>query len=151
MSERVFQFSIAAVALVFAALFCLMVVPALIQDGDIVGAFAAGFVNPYASGYSSDVVACWAILALWVVFEARTRSVRHGWVCLVLGVIPGVAVGFAGYLLLRSRQLGAARHPRSPHMTSRRSESGARSREFKASGALVVSRPTMQLQPRRSP
>ena len=104
MSEKTFRIAISAVGLAFTALFCVMVVPPLIADPDIVGAFAAGFVNPYSSGYSSDVVACWAILAIWVVFEARSRSIRHGWVCLVLGVVPGVAVGFAAYLLLRSNQ-----------------------------------------------
>lgn len=102
MTENQFRIGISAVALAFTALFCVVVIPPLIADPDIVGAFGAGFVNPYASGYSSDVVACWVILAIWIVFESR--SIRHGWVCLVLGVVPGVAVGFAAYLLLRSNQ-----------------------------------------------
>jgi hypothetical protein len=105
MAERLFRVGIIGVAAGFTALFCSVVVPPLIEDPDIVGAFAAGFVNPYASGYSADVIACWLILAIWVGFEAKSRSVKHGWVCLVLGVMPGVAVGFAGYLLLRSSQV----------------------------------------------
>jgi hypothetical protein len=80
-------------------------VPPLVGDPDILGAFAAGFVNPYSSGYSTDVIVCWLILAAWVAFEAKSRSVKHGWVCLALGVIPGVAVGLAAYLLIRSRQV----------------------------------------------
>ena len=107
MSERVFHVAVIAVSLAFTVLFCVVVVPPLIDDGDIVGGLAAGFVNPYASGYSSDVVACWLILAAWVAFEARSEGVKHGWICLLLGVIPGVAVGLAAYLLLRSRQLGS--------------------------------------------
>jgi len=94
------------VALAFTALFSVVVVPPLFEDPDIVGAFGSGFVNPYAAGYSSDVVACWLILAIWVAFEARSKAVKYGWLCLVVGVIPGVAVGLAAYLLLRSRQLG---------------------------------------------
>ncbi len=105
MSERQFRMAIGAVALAFTALFCVVVIPPLIENPDVLGAFGAGFVNPYASGYSADVIACWLILAIWVVFEARSRSVKHGWLCLVLGVVPGVAVGFAAYLLVRSNQL----------------------------------------------
>ena len=80
-----------------------MVVPPLIEHPDIIGAFAAGFVNPYASGYSADVFCCWAILLIWVIYEAP--QVKYGWICLLLGIIPGVAVGFALYLLLRINQL----------------------------------------------
>jgi hypothetical protein len=38
-------------------------------------------------------------------YERRTLGVRHGLWFIALGVIPGVAVGFAGYLILRMRQL----------------------------------------------
>ena len=94
-----------ALGLGFAAAFGVLVVPPLVASGDVFGAFAAGFVNPYSSGYSLDVFFCWAILAVWVVQEAKTRNVKHGWVALLLGVAPGVATGFAVYLLLRERQL----------------------------------------------
>ena len=106
MSERQFRIAIIAVALAFTALFCVVVVPPLIEKPDILGAFAAGFVNPYASGYSADVISCWIILAIWVAFEKKSRSVQHGWFCLVLGIVPGVAAGLAAYLLLRSGQVG---------------------------------------------
>jgi len=109
MSDRSFRVAVIAVGLAFTALFSVLVVPPLIDDPDILGAFGAGFVNPYASGYSADVIACWVILAIWVVFEARSRSVKYGWLCLVVGVVPGVAVGFAAYLVLRSNQI--AEHP----------------------------------------
>ncbi len=109
MSDKSFRVAVIAVGLAFTALFSGLVVPPLIDDPDILGAFGAGFVNPYASGYSADVIACWVILAIWIVFEARSRSVKHGWLCLVVGVVPGVAVGFAAYLVLRSNQI--AEHP----------------------------------------
>jgi hypothetical protein len=106
MNPRLFHTSVLTVALAFTGLFGVVVIPPLIEHPDVLGAFAAGFVNPYASGYSSDVIACWLILAIWVVFEARTQSVKHGWTCLALGIVPGVAVGLAAYLVIRSKQLG---------------------------------------------
>lgn len=111
MSERQFRIAIIVVALAFTALFCVVVVPPLIDDPDVLGAFGAGFVNPYASGYSADVISCWLILAIWVVFEAKARQVKHGWLCLVLGIVPGVAVGLAAYLVLRSNQVGEPQRP----------------------------------------
>ena len=105
MTERIFRVTIVLIAAGFCAYFAAVVIPPLIEDPDIFGAFAAGFVNPYSSGYSADVFACWAVLAAWVLFEAKTYSVRGGWICLMLGVVPGVAVGFAAYLILRISQL----------------------------------------------
>jgi len=105
LTERQFHIAVIAVAACFTALFAFVVLPPLIDDPDIVGAFGAGFVNPYSSGYSADVIACWLILAAWVVFEAKSKGVRHGWLCLLIGIVPGVAVGFAAYLVVRSRQL----------------------------------------------
>ncbi len=106
MNEKQFRLVILAVAVSFTALFCVVVVPPLVDNPDVLGAFAAGFDNPYASGYSADVVACWLILAAWVAFDAKSKLVKHGWLCLVLGLVPGVAVGLAAYLLLRMRQVG---------------------------------------------
>jgi hypothetical protein len=69
------------------------------------GAFSAGFVNPYSSGYSADVILCWVTLVIWVMYEAKVYSVKYGWICLVLGVVLGGAVGFPFYLVLRNRQM----------------------------------------------
>lgn len=110
MSEALFRRLLISAAVFFSVFFAVVVIPPLIANPDVLGAFAAGFVNPYSSGYSMDVLVCWAILAVWVVYEAKAHSVRHGWVCLLLGIIPGVAVGFALYLLLRSKQLHHVRH-----------------------------------------
>ena len=105
MSETLFKTIIIAAAAAFLLIFAMVVIPPLMAEPDIVGAFAAGFVNPYASGYSADVLACWVILAAWIAYEARVLNIRHGWICALLGIIPGVAVGLALYLLLRMRQL----------------------------------------------
>ncbi|MFK7799366.1 MAG: DUF2834 domain-containing protein [Aureispira sp.] len=103
MKEQLFKWRLLLIAIGFTFAFCWLIIPPLLQNPDVIGAFAAGFVNPYASGYSTDVFCCWLILLVWVVYESST--IKHGWICLVLGLIPGVAVGFALYLLLRMQQL----------------------------------------------
>lgn len=105
MSETLFRRLLIAAAVFFSVFFVVVVIPPLVANPDIWGAFAAGFVNPYSSGYSTDVLVCWFVLAVWVVYEAKAYSIRHGWICLLLGIVPGVAVGFALYLLLRTKQL----------------------------------------------
>ncbi|MEZ4278495.1 MAG: DUF2834 domain-containing protein [Myxococcota bacterium] len=109
MTDRSFHSAIVAVSLAFTAYFALVVGPPLLESGDVLGAFAAGFANPYSSGYSADAIACWVVLAAWVVFDARVHSVRGGWLCLILGVVPGVVVGLSAYLILRSRQISEVR------------------------------------------
>lgn len=104
MSTSLYKTLLILLAAGFAAAFCVLVLPPLAAHPDILGAFAAGFVNPYAAGYALDTILCWCVLATWVAWEARHDGVRHGWVALVLGVVPGVATGFAVYLLLRLRQ-----------------------------------------------
>ena len=87
----------------FAAAFVVLCLPPLWHDPDILAAAAAGFVNPYASGYALDTILCWCVLAVWVKYEAAAKGIKYGWVTLLLGVVPGVATGFAAYLLLRLR------------------------------------------------
>lgn len=99
-----FRALLAAIGCLFTLAFARVVVPPLLESGDVVGAFAAGFVNPYAAGYAMDTICCWLVLAVWVIHEARSRGIRHGWLALLLGVVPGVATGFAVYLLLRTWQ-----------------------------------------------
>ena len=105
MTENIFKISVAIIALIFTLVFCIVVIPPLIKNPDVIGALSDGFVNPYASGYSFDVICCWLILLVWIIYESP--KVDYGWICLLLGLVPGVAVGFAGYLLLRTRQLNA--------------------------------------------
>jgi hypothetical protein len=105
MNTQIFKTTIIAAAAVFTALFAYWCIPPLVANPDIIGAFAAGFVNPYSSGYSADVLACWVILSAWIMYERRVYGVHYGLWCIMLGAIPGVAVGFAAYLLLRMQQL----------------------------------------------
>ena len=79
----------------------MIVIPPLIGDPDLLAAISAGFVNPYATGYSLDTIMCWVVLTTWVAYEAKARPVKHGWIAPLLGLVPGVATGFAVYLLLR--------------------------------------------------
>lgn len=103
MNENIFKISVALIAGIFTLIFCIIIIPPFLENPDIVGAFAAGFVNPFSSGYSTDVICCYFILLVWIIYESP--KVKYGWVCLLLGIIPGVAVGFALYLILRTYQL----------------------------------------------
>ena len=95
MNASAFKLLLVILGLGFAILFSIIVLPPLFAAPDIIGALAAGFVNPYASGYALDAIFCWAVLAVWVIYEAKARGVKHGWVALMLGIVPGVATGFA--------------------------------------------------------
>jgi hypothetical protein len=99
---------VAIIDLGFSLIFFIVVVPPLIANPDIIAAFTVGFVNPYSSGCSADVIACWLILTIWIIYEAKSRQIKYGWICVVLGLFPGVAVGFALYLIIRFRQLSAS-------------------------------------------
>lgn len=105
MSKSLFEALVLALGILFAVAFAVIVVPPLLQSGNIPGAFAAGFVNPYSSGYSLDVILCAVILLVWIVYERQTRGIKHGWIAVLLSVVPGVATGFAVYLVLRSQQI----------------------------------------------
>jgi len=105
MSTSVFERLVLTLGILFALAFMIIVVPPLVQSGDVIGAFAAGFVNPYSSGYSLDVILCALILFVWILYERKSRGIRHGWIAIPLSFVPGVATGFAVYLVLRSRQL----------------------------------------------
>ena len=105
MNRALFFKSLILIALGFTLFFVFTVVPPMSEDWNVIGAFAAGFVNPYAAGYSTDVIMCWCVLAVWVIYERKQLHVRGGWICVLLGVVPGVAVGFALYCYLRSTQV----------------------------------------------
>ncbi len=88
----------------FAVFFFVTIGPLFLEQPDLVAAFKAGYVNPYSSGFATDAIACWLILICWVVYEKLQKGIKHGWLAIVLGFVPGVATGFAVYLLLRSYQ-----------------------------------------------
>ena len=105
MSENLFRRLLLLVALSFCVVFAVLIIPPLLANPDIIAAAAGGFVNPFAAGYATDVILCRVVLAIWVIFERQRYQIRGGWLALLLGVVPGVAVGFALYLLMRQRQL----------------------------------------------
>lgn len=105
MNNNVFKTLLLTLAAGFTLLFAVIVIPAFIQEPNILAAFGAGFVNPFSSGYSLDVFFCYAILALWIIYDAKAYSVKYGWLCLIVGAVPGVAVGFALYLFIRQQQV----------------------------------------------
>ena len=105
MSKTTFEYLVILLGAIFAIAFALIVIPALIESQDVIGAFAAGFVNPFSTGYSLDAIICAFILITWVLYERRSLNIRHGWVVIPLSFVPGVATAFAAYLIIRSRQL----------------------------------------------
>ncbi|MDX1803879.1 MAG: DUF2834 domain-containing protein [Alcanivorax sp.] len=105
MSNLLFRRLLMLVALLFCAAFAWLVIPPLLANPDVMAAALGGFANPFAAGYSTDVILCWVVLAIWVVYERQHYHISGGWLALLLGVVPGVAVGFALYLLMRHRQL----------------------------------------------
>ena len=103
MSKTVFETLCLITGVAFAIAFAVIVVPALLETGDIPGAFAGGFVNPFSSGYSIDVILCAVLVIIWVLYERSTLGIKHGWITIPLCFVPGVAFGLAYYLILRSR------------------------------------------------
>lgn len=105
MPKHFFELVVIGLGIFFSAFFGVVVLPPLLESGDLTAAFAAGFVNPYASGYSTDAIVCALILASWVAYEWRAHGIRFGWIAVLLSIAPGVAAALAYYLILRSRQL----------------------------------------------
>lgn len=108
MSRTFFERLVMIFGTSFLVAFVVIVLPALYETKDIVGAFAAGFVNPFSSGYALDAILCAAILITWVIYERGALNVRYGWVAIPLCFAPGVATAFAVYLVIRSRQIASA-------------------------------------------
>jgi len=105
MTEQKFKRAIIGSTLIFMLVFVFYTLPYALEVGDIIQVSLAGFANPITSGWSVDVISCWFILTFWVFFEAKQYGVKWGWICLPLGIIPGVALGFCLYLLLRHKQV----------------------------------------------
>ncbi len=104
MTQRSFKAGLIALAALFTVLFVVILAPA-VGDLTLGKAIDDMFASPAASGVSTDVLLTYAVLALWVVYEAIAKNVRRGWIALVLGAVPGVTVGLAVYLMIRMRQV----------------------------------------------
>ena len=105
MDRRIFEAVCALAAISFTVAFCAVVVPPLLDSGDVFGALAAGFVNPYASGYSLDVFFSAFVLIAWIIYERAALKIRHGWIAIPICFVPGVAPALATYLIIRGRQV----------------------------------------------
>lgn len=112
MTERHLLFSVGAIGMAFALVFSITVAPLLFRNLDPLGAIAAGFVNPYSTGFALDTLSSWLVLTVWIVHEARTLNIRYGWVAVLVGLIPGTVTGLAFYLILRTVQLKQAARTR---------------------------------------
>ncbi len=109
MYNKIFYSLLVIFSVFYTGLFLWLFVPAQISNPDMIFALTSGFVNPYSSVYSADLLVCWAILALWIWYEAKVHSIKRGWLCILLGFAPGVAVGLSVYLIMRNRQLKVLR------------------------------------------
>ena len=89
----------------FAAFFFITMGPVFFAHPDLVAAVQSGFVNPYSSGFATDAIACWFVLAAWVIYEKFEKGIKYGWIALLIGVVPGVATAFALYLVMRMKQM----------------------------------------------
>lgn len=105
MKKSTYILSLLITALAFTIFFAATIIPELLLTQDIIGAFAAGFVNPFAAGYSTDVIMCWLALAIFVLYEKQAKGINYGWIFLLLGIVPGVVVGLCLYLVSREYQL----------------------------------------------
>lgn len=103
MERERFRIVLWIIAVAFALLAAALLLPALVGGADLGAAVRGGFVNPFAAAFAFDAILSWCVLAAWVIYEHRAHGIRGGWIALLLGVVPGVATGFAAYLLLRMR------------------------------------------------
>jgi hypothetical protein len=104
-NEKQYKLGILITTAFFLAVFFFYTMPHAIELADPIAISLAGFVNPISSGWATDVISTWFILAFWIVYEAKQFGVKRGWICLPLGIFPGVAFGFCLYLLIRHRQV----------------------------------------------
>jgi len=104
MNEVIFKRLIVGAAAVFVAVYLLYSLPAAI-DMAVMDVIYAGFVNPIASGYSVDALCSWFIFVCWVLFERQQYGIKWGWVCILIATVPGIALGFCVYLIVRQKQM----------------------------------------------
>ena len=105
MNDRVFKSILVLLIVGFTVFFLTYFLPPIIQNPDINDILASGFVNTYATGFSIDLIACWIALIAFILYESKNKSIKYGWVCILLGLVPGVVVGWSAYLLIRNNQL----------------------------------------------
>lgn len=105
MTESQYKKSILITTVIFLLVLFFYTLPYALELADPIAISLAGFVNPISSGWATDVITTWFILSFWIFYEKKQHKVKHGWVCLPLGIFPGVAFGFCLYLLIRQKQI----------------------------------------------
>lgn len=107
MPDTRFHWTLLFLAVAFTVAVGWIVVPPLVEsDLGVVQAFRDAFANPYSSGFAVNTLFTFAVLCVWVIYEAQRRGVRRGWIALVVCLVPGVAAGLATYLLIRHQKIG---------------------------------------------
>jgi hypothetical protein len=72
-----FRLLLIVLAAGLALAFAVICIPAPIEKPGLLSAAAAGFVNPYSTGDAVDTIFCWGVLAVWMVYEANAKGLRH--------------------------------------------------------------------------
>lgn len=100
MNNNLLRGLVAVIGGAFTLAFFIIVFPAFLNKPNLCGAFRAGFVNPFATGFALDAIACWLILCVWMLHERR-EGVWYRWSVILLGLVVGVAAGLSLYLFFR--------------------------------------------------
>lgn len=103
MSTKIFKALISFWGLIFAISLAVVCIPPLLKNPDVISAVMAGFVNPFSTGYALDAIFSGLVLSTWIIYEAKAKKIKHGWVCILLCLVPGVATALAVYILLRMK------------------------------------------------
>lgn len=110
MNESTFKALIILIAVGFVVFAAIVFFAPIIENPDIIGVLKSGFVNPYATAYSVDLIACWVVLIIWIIYERNNLQLKNGWVCIPIGLTLGVVVGLVIYLLLRMSHFSKIEH-----------------------------------------
>ena len=102
--KQIYHATLAILGIGFAVFFFATMGPPFLENPGLIEACKGGFVNVYSSGFATDAILCWFVLATWVIYDKAQNGIKFGWIALLLVLVPGVATGFAFYLFTRSRQ-----------------------------------------------
>ena len=86
MKESTFKTLLILIEVSFVVFAAVVFFAPIIKNPDIIGVLKAGFVNPYATTYSVDLIACWVVLIIWIIYERNELRIKNGWVCIPIGL-----------------------------------------------------------------
>jgi hypothetical protein len=70
--------------------------------------FREGYVSPATTSMTNDLGVVFVAFCAWVIGEARSAGMKHGWVYIPLAGFVALAVAFPLFLFQRSRALRRA-------------------------------------------